>query len=737
MPTTNADTLTSERTSDSSGPCPDLLQCITPLSLHHPKFLVKRFTTQLLYGCLGPDCSTPTCLTYQQLRAKPGAFRRLAVLTARFQAHVLASEPDFQKYICPNDAALPPENLYISRNLISCSPDFVDAEAQLRIKTQVIGENEQSSNTVGVVDYAVVRKKHALADFALLDFWKSSLPFLGTKSYDPKSLTQSLFSTKAFKEFEWALIYPHTDQAFGTDLMIPDGKLITVKEPETFHAAERSLLLELGHHVTSCLLDKQVLTLHDLLQLKRLCEEIQNRYPDPSRPGSWRLTFPNIWSRISYKLSRLLNDPETTPLLLYEPDGTSVEDDVLYSAVGWRHIQPNPLFSYLEEALIALCETPVWISAMDPAAKAEAGWDIKKATRTIMVCIYTLIASSRGADEHVDYQGWARLWELHHGEYWTDDIPRYLSAADMKSTEQVMDLLDTFSYGPAFNFACLLIRVIARRTVFEDMLQKTRNMKLSHGTTFYVCYFFINQAFRSSDQTRGLHSYMIMSYWVRTIFRKTWNLEWVVNRWDTAGAAIELLDAIVRHNWVYSMERGPHRHTTDVPFTWLEKQCDFAAIKSYHEYRKRPRDPNTIHLLELPHLFSGQMEATVFRKLIYFEALEAQSSSYYLHGMFYGFRNIVFSAHKNLALSTLLKQRLRVTFTDQFRLNIDRDAMLENVLNQIWGREPREMRKSLKIEFAEEKGSDLGGLSNEFFQQAFEEVLDPELGMLKHIATQC
>eukprot|EP01130_Rhizamoeba_saxonica_P018053 TRINITY_DN8938_c0_g1_i1.p1 TRINITY_DN8938_c0_g1~~TRINITY_DN8938_c0_g1_i1.p1 ORF type:complete len:998 (-),score=180.28 TRINITY_DN8938_c0_g1_i1:21-3014(-) len=62
-------------------------------------------------------------------------------------------------------------------------------------------------------------------------------------------------------------------------------------------------------------------------------------------------------------------------------------------------------------------------------------------------------------------------------------------------------------------------------------------------------------------------------------------------------------------------------------------------------------------------------------------------------------------------------------------LNIRRNFIVEDTLDQISRINPREFKKPLKIHFVGEEGIDEGGLTKEFFQQIFTELLNYEYGM--------
>ncbi|KAF2468522.1 uncharacterized protein BDR25DRAFT_304945 [Lindgomyces ingoldianus] len=74
--------------------------------------LVRRYISQILYGCSNPYCTTPTCLSCKKrLTSKP--FRAPTQLTARALAHFLASQDDPHTGLCPNQLKVSPSALEI------------------------------------------------------------------------------------------------------------------------------------------------------------------------------------------------------------------------------------------------------------------------------------------------------------------------------------------------------------------------------------------------------------------------------------------------------------------------------------------------------------------------------------------------------------------------------------------------------------------------------------------------
>src|ERR1700759_1822571 len=99
----------------------------------HLQYLIRAFTTQILYGCQGPLCRAPTCRTFQ-LSVNRGTVRRPHPLTARFQAYILATEPNAERMLCINTPILPWWSLNLAPDLFESSPSSLNHSDKLQIQ---------------------------------------------------------------------------------------------------------------------------------------------------------------------------------------------------------------------------------------------------------------------------------------------------------------------------------------------------------------------------------------------------------------------------------------------------------------------------------------------------------------------------------------------------------------------------------------------------------------------------
>lgn len=721
----------------------------------HLQYLIRAFTTQILYGCQGPVCGVPTCRTYQQ-RVNKGTFRRPHPLTARFQAHILATEPNAEQILCRNAPILPWWSLNLAHDLLSSSSSSSNHGDKLQIQplnsavfTPKDGRSAKDNH------YAIEKSPfngNQLAKFALWDFWKNSLLFLGENRYDSKSLSQCLLQTEAFKSMEWSFLpsqcveYVRENTGQGKEsstwfftMKIPahtdEGLQDQVcSDSELTHA---TLLGELKRHSLepgddSLSFKKQHgwYNIEDLLALKRLCKDMQIRHTVAGRSGTWKTSYPLVWQRVSDTLQHILTSPNALIHLDRTHNGNQASCDLILEAFDWHGVTPNLILSYLQRSLQRLCNPPIWLLKEDDITTRKHGSFVNNegALRICILGIYALVAFNGNGLDHASNQEGKKIDEIIlSNDKWGD---RYeLGCDDRKCHDIITEALDGFDYDPAINMAGLLVRVIARRNAFDEMQEihsGRQSQTFLDKIVAWICG--LDPSREGEQQSKKLR--LVWISWLGVLFRKSWRSNWVLNRWETAGAVAEHLNAIFQIAPFYENLTTSNLSIfeKDLSFDWLDLQFDFKDVLSYHNYAKLPTDPNKMHLLELPYLFNWTTVTTAFRSVNVLRAMESHGSNEYVQFMMRYFDDITKSVHNNSQFIDLLLKTLRVSLSSHLQVRIRRDAMLEDTFTQFWGREPREMIKPLKVIFSNEKGTDLGGLSNEFFHLAFQHALDPKHG---------
>ena len=78
-----------------------------------------------------------------------------------------------------------------------------------------------------------------------------------------------------------------------------------------------------------------------------------------------------------------------------------------------------------------------------------------------------------------------------------------------------------------------------------------------------------------------------------------------------------------------------------------------------------------------------------------------------------------------------LFDRLKIAMATYLVLEIRRESILTDALNQLWRRQKRELQRPLKVRMGMdegEEGVDHGGVQQEFFRIALGEALNPDYG---------
>lgn len=223
----------------------------------------------------------------------------------------------------------------------------------------------------------------------------------------------------------------------------------------------------------------------------------------------------------------------------------------------------------------------------------------------------------------------------------------------------------------------------------------------------------------SSDQpTSPAH---VILEWLRTLFLREWDGNPEMARSSATGGVVQILALMYKernrlgllpedfHTSILAERLDP----LDMPVAWVGSL------------------PNnrTMHLMSYSFLFPPSY------LVIYFRALNYSAMSKYFEAAMTTTRHVTQTAYSNAINVTddsPLLQRLKISMSTYFVLNVRRDNVLTDSLNQLWRREKRELMRPLKVQMGMdegEEGLDHGGVQQEFFCVLMAEALDPSYGM--------
>jgi hypothetical protein len=152
---------------------------------------------------------------------------------------------------------------------------------------------------------------------------------------------------------------------------------------------------------------------------------------------------------------------------------------------------------------------------------------------------------------------------------------------------------------------------------------------------------------------------------------------------------------------------------------------------------------NSLHVLQFPFLFLPSVRVIYFRVLNFTSMSDAYQTASY-HRTLKDRLSFAISP-ANLAANhpqrrdrgwnrnAFLDTNMKAALDRYLVLDVRRDYLLEDTMNQLWGREKRELLRPLKVRMGMgeggEEGVDHGGVSQEFFRLVFEKVFDPDAGL--------
>lgn len=151
------------------------------------------------------------------------------------------------------------------------------------------------------------------------------------------------------------------------------------------------------------------------------------------------------------------------------------------------------------------------------------------------------------------------------------------------------------------------------------------------------------------------------------------------------------------------------------------------------EFLKREKQPNSFHVFEYPCLFPPEYVVAYFRTMN-------------LTAMYRHFERTEQALHLQRELAPFVREPyggqirefMRVTLSDYLVLDVSREHVLEETLNQLWGLERRALLKPLKVRMGTqggEVGQDQGGVTYEFFRVVLSEAFKPDTGTCHHSVT--
>jgi len=137
---------------------------------------------------------------------------------------------------------------------------------------------------------------------------------------------------------------------------------------------------------------------------------------------------------------------------------------------------------------------------------------------------------------------------------------------------------------------------------------------------------------------------------------------------------------------------------------------------------------NSVHLLSFPFMFPPSALISYFRAINYAAMYKAFHKSAVAERLA---RDMTFTENSTGPGTLRLHDRLRIAQSGYLVIEVRRDNVLTDAMDQLWRRQHRELMRPLKVRMGAEEGEegvDHGGVQQEFFRVIIAEVMNPDYG---------
>ncbi|CUS13190.1 unnamed protein product [Tuber aestivum] len=208
--------------------------------------------------------------------------------------------------------------------------------------------------------------------------------------------------------------------------------------------------------------------------------------------------------------------------------------------------------------------------------------------------------------------------------------------------------------------------------------------------------------------------------WCRAILLKAWDGQETTRVAGVVGCCLVLMKILYDGHQSYGIDQE-FFHTRalsdrfdpkDVPVQWFDSE---------------PKS-GLLHFLDYAFLFPENLRVTYFRAVNLAHMTKAYEQSMTM-------QRLTTQMSMNTALldpqDERLDRRMRIPLSSYLLVEVRRETVLQDALNQVFGREIRELKRPLKVRFANEgeEGVDHGGVQQDFFIVAIREALRSDYGL--------
>lgn len=353
----------------------------------------------------------------------------------------------------------------------------------------------------------------------------------------------------------------------------------------------------------------------------------------------------------------------------------------------------------------------------------------------VVICIHALTS--------LVFVGWPRAWEqVRQLRCWGIIVP----SAPPNTYEYMhrnIEIIDGLEYEPAIRLTDRLLRAIGARMCYEKILigrQKKEDVKNSTPETPFFQDSLVDTVLqhlgvvenvarkrkvksgfdRTTDMDPGWTVTATFMEWLRTIIIKKWDSNPRIAKWGSVGVAVQLLDKL------YSCRDLLNLQSVKFEMPFFHERID--TVEEPVRFLAWKPSTNQLHIYQYPSLFSTHHLVTYFRTINFTRILSQYSRTIRTQNIRRSLEMFLKRPHV-----LLISAYLKTTLLEHLVLEVSRNNVLEDTLNQLWGQKKRLLLKPLKVKLGDgeggEVGLDHGGVTNEFFSILLSEAFKPDKGM--------
>ncbi|KAL1871611.1 hypothetical protein VTK73DRAFT_1960 [Phialemonium thermophilum] len=413
-------------------------------------------------------------------------------------------------------------------------------------------------------------------------------------------------------------------------------------------------------------------------------------------------------------------------------DGSLYDSQSLwYCMLRMTRVRPSLVFHSLWMAAASLFAPPKSVQSLrSPTArlfpKLERSLSNAEAGCLLSICLHALVAAAPLVSDQQQLLDMSRIRSHGLSLAGSGAIARQPASLCLQYDE-------AFSNELALRLARRLFAAITARRSYDELTDLNspdgRGQEPDVLAPLFSQLDFLNMdavyVLNFSVSDRALHETRVPTLlldWARAVMLHDWEGHPEVPGDGPFGGALTLMEAMYKNRHALLLGDAQFRceyfaerlDTVEMPVSWLSQTSS----------------KQKVHLLDYPFIFNPSTLVSYFRAINFsrmsraFEessSLQSRMSAIMLPGSL-----LTNTHHKNI-----LQDMLSTASSKYLILDIDREHVLKNALDQLWRREERELLRPLKVHLGEEggeEGFDSGGVQQEFFRLAIAEALNPDYG---------